>query len=246
MLLNKIFMYNTNYYEVPYLAHHGILGMKWGIRRYQNRDGSLTKKGKRHRQEALNQTADSKKYFKDDMNKSLKNLNSIRYRKHGKMSIDNDAEKTAEDYIRRYKMYKTQDLLEKAYKNGDLSVGKDYIAKRGKNIIFTDSGNAKLKSIETKADAITRKNNSKIIDRYINGPKQKREKVEKARDLGNKYADEIMLSVNEKHYKTVEQKINAIDKAFKAKCDEADKSGDTTLSDELWQRWNAEIDNIYH
>lgn len=29
-----------------YLAHHGILGMKWGIRRYQNPDGSLTAEGK--------------------------------------------------------------------------------------------------------------------------------------------------------------------------------------------------------
>ena len=28
------------------LMHHGILGMKWGIRRYQNKDGSLTKQGK--------------------------------------------------------------------------------------------------------------------------------------------------------------------------------------------------------
>lgn len=28
------------------LAHHGILGMKWGIRRYQNKDGSLTKEGR--------------------------------------------------------------------------------------------------------------------------------------------------------------------------------------------------------
>ena len=28
-----------------YLAHHGIKGMKWGVRRYQNEDGSLTKEG---------------------------------------------------------------------------------------------------------------------------------------------------------------------------------------------------------
>ncbi len=30
------------------LAHHGIKGQKWGIRRYQNEDGSLTDEGYRH------------------------------------------------------------------------------------------------------------------------------------------------------------------------------------------------------
>lgn len=29
-----------------YLEHHGILGQKWGIRRYQNKDGSYTQAGK--------------------------------------------------------------------------------------------------------------------------------------------------------------------------------------------------------
>ena len=29
------------------LCHYGIRGMRWGIRRYQNSDGSLTEAGKK-------------------------------------------------------------------------------------------------------------------------------------------------------------------------------------------------------
>ena len=30
-----------------YLQHYGVKGMKWGIRRYQNKDGTITNAGKR-------------------------------------------------------------------------------------------------------------------------------------------------------------------------------------------------------
>ena len=34
-------------YKDEYLMHYGIPGMRWGVRRYQNPDGSLTAKGKK-------------------------------------------------------------------------------------------------------------------------------------------------------------------------------------------------------
>ena len=45
--------------------HHGILGQKWGVRRYQNKDGTLTSEGKKH----YNKTA-----YLEDSKKELENF----------------------------------------------------------------------------------------------------------------------------------------------------------------------------
>lgn len=44
-----------------YIYHHGVLGMKWGIRRYQNKDGSLTSAGKKRLKDGTDDSDESKK-----------------------------------------------------------------------------------------------------------------------------------------------------------------------------------------
>lgn len=62
------------------LAHYGILGMKWGVRRYQNKDGSYTSAGKKRKQKDYIHedyaNAHSKKSVKSMSNAELKARNN--------------------------------------------------------------------------------------------------------------------------------------------------------------------------
>ena len=53
------------HYE-PYLMHHGVKGQKWGVRRYQNKDGTLTNAGKLKRRKETVFISGSSKTQTDD------------------------------------------------------------------------------------------------------------------------------------------------------------------------------------
>ena len=57
------------------LYHFGIKGMKWGVRRYQNKDGTLTNAGRKRRQE---NTHDD--YRKVHDKKSIKSMSDAELR----------------------------------------------------------------------------------------------------------------------------------------------------------------------
>ena len=71
------------------LMHHGIQGQKWGVRRFQNEDGSLTTEGKKRYGSLVDAMAKSKKAA-ENRDKKLKEL--VEYRKSkgykGKNAID--------------------------------------------------------------------------------------------------------------------------------------------------------------
>lgn len=75
------------------LMHYGVKGMKWGVRRYQNKDGSLTPAGKKRATKELNkELKKNKSMFKRDPELKVYSDRES-YKKFFKKVVTNDDKK---------------------------------------------------------------------------------------------------------------------------------------------------------
>ena len=63
------------------LYHHGIKGMKWGVRRYQNKDGSLTNVGRKHKRNPTKGWSKDAKAARSMKKKGVKGMSNAELKK---------------------------------------------------------------------------------------------------------------------------------------------------------------------
>lgn len=117
------------------LYHHGIKGMRWGVRRYQNADGSLTSDGKKR----YSKSGSFKEYFNTVSKANQQQRAAKRHYKQESIDIaadfGNKVDSAYKEYneqyensVKRYKNKAKAARLQKEAAWDNLSAGRKFIA----------------------------------------------------------------------------------------------------------------------
>lgn len=165
-------MYNNYNYTDDYLMHYGVKGMKWGVRRYRKRDGSLTNAGKKRQavldnaKAAAKQKANSTRAELDKFNKNYKpkKLSDADIEKLRKRDFGNDPVESADDYAKDFGYKDHKDM----YRQQNDSYGVDRRANLNKKIKFYEDAAKKYGSMKVEdIDKQTIKKAEKFIKRTV-------------------------------------------------------------------------------
>lgn len=226
-----------------YLCHHGVKGMKWGVRRYQNKDGSLTAAGKKR----LSENAGSY------MNPS-KNAKNTKHRK----AVENEYTDSFNKLMKKYNIdAETMDGAEIHRELG--KQGAYYKGDKLWNSFIDRYSTATLKDLKIKDTPETREYVKKLFEQDLvkiptatSPSKKELESLEKFRqelhrkdEIADKRAEEARAEVNRKEYSSFEAKRKAIDDVFKKKIREAEQEGDDHIADRIWDQWGFAVDELY-
>lgn len=140
-------------YSENYLAHHGIKGQRWGVRRFENADGTLTpagkeRYGKSRKQADLKQDpryksalqSANKQGVAGDMNKATKaakdinesstNLEKMHYKYKAKRMSDEELQTEIDKMVAKQEATADRRALENRYKelkNQEVNTGREVV-----------------------------------------------------------------------------------------------------------------------
>ena len=121
------------------LYHHGILGQKWGVRRYQNADGTLTAEGKlRYKQEVQKMAQKDAQRWSDARvayGEGAGTRRKLIDKEINQKKKDKTYAKAYEEAQKHVDMDRSLRKAESLHRNSGLFVRGRYLTERGENVV---------------------------------------------------------------------------------------------------------------